>query len=244
MEANEMRLPDFLIIGVGRGGTSSLFENLARHPRIQRPIGESYHGKELGYFSKNYNYGPEWYSSKFPERKPGCLLFEATPTYISDPAPVQKRIRELLPGVKAILLLRNPTARAWSEFSLKFMRPPYSDKIKKLFDPKYHIVQRGMYIGQILRWHRLFPKENLLILKSEDYFADMPGTLEKVYGFLSIENICPIEFSAWDPWANKKAKWGYPSIPANVKKWLDDFYGPYNERLSEYLDKDFMWRKI
>jgi len=248
MEAYLMySLPDFLIIGVGKGGTTSLYENLTMHPKIQKLLGDihdpadRYNSKEIGFFTHRYDRGVKWYMAQFPEREPGCLLFEATPSYISRPPEVQERIRALLPGVKAIVLLRNPTERAWSEYAPTLAHLPYSHTLDQLMSPDYRVVRRGVYVDQIKRWHGLFHRDSLLILRSEDYFADPHAALRKVYDFLRVEEVFPDEISRHDPWKRRKDKYGYPAMPDDVRAWLDEFYAPHNKRLEEYLGRDFGW---
>lgn len=104
-----MRLPDFLIIGAGKSGTTSLAAYLDAHPGVFMA-----HGKELRFFDRYYDRGAEWYAAQFESagtRRAG----EASPTYlVDDKAPL--RIAELLPGVPKIVLLRDPVECAYSHW--------------------------------------------------------------------------------------------------------------------------------
>ena len=113
--------PQFIVIGVGRGGTTSLFHYLSQHPCIE---GSAY--DELGFFDDNFHLGLNWYRSLFPtkftknkiEKKYGKFLtYEVTPQYIRRPW-VAKRILQTFPKMKFILLLRNPIDRTLSHYYL------------------------------------------------------------------------------------------------------------------------------
>jgi len=234
-------LPDFLIIGVARCGTSSLFVNLAEHPEIQRPLGTGLKNKELNFFVWNrlWKKGVGWYSSLFPSRKDGCLMFEASAYCAHYP----QRVKSILPNVKAILLMRDPTERAWRYFWIRYHKEYKTQSLDELTSATHPAITRGIYINIIKNWHKHFPKENLLILKSEEWFSFPTRILKQVYEFLKIEEIYPDKLLRADPWIELKKKHGYPEIPPHIKKWLDDFYRPYNNQLSEYLGRNFGWEK-
>src|SRR5690606_33886153 len=112
-------LPDFIIVGAQKAGTTSLFHYLSEHPQIISP-----YKKEVHYFDGGLNpeidtfkKGEKWYRSNFP-RKPkskSIKTFEASPLYLFNPLAPQ-RIKDLLPNVKLIILLRDPVERAISQY--------------------------------------------------------------------------------------------------------------------------------
>ena len=108
------RWPDFLIIGTQRGGTTSLYEYLCRHPQVS-PATE----KEIHYFDFQTARGPAWYRAHFPWRFPRTRITgEASPFYLFHPR-VPRLVRDLLPAVRLIVLLRDPVERAHSHFRLQ-----------------------------------------------------------------------------------------------------------------------------
>lgn len=259
-------LPDFIIIGAMKCGTSSLYNYLTSHPYIGKA-----RKKETHFFDLQFNKGLNWYRSFFPllARKAFTKIFlrhnfitgEATPMYILHPhAP--RRIYSLLPNVKLIILLRNPVDRAYSHYN-KYKRHliklgknylSYEEyminSIKKLNqglfnfreDTKYEnsflskesVFARGIYVNQIKRWHKYFPKEQILILKSEDLFNNSRKTLEKVFRFLTLPN--------WELNEYKKfGKVGYPEMDLKMKEKLYNLYKPYNQQLFQYLGLNFNW---
>ena len=104
-------LPDFVIIGAQKSGTSSLYDFVVQHPAIL-PAAK----KELHYFSLGYKKGEYWYRLRFPIRASQKLLSgEASPIYLFYPM-VPGRMKKLLPDVKLIVILRNPVDRAYSHY--------------------------------------------------------------------------------------------------------------------------------
>ncbi len=117
-------LPDFLIIGTKRGGTTSLWNYLIQHPLVPR-LFPAWNTKTSHYFEENWHRGEQWYRSHFPtdrrrkalERRHGAppRAGEAAPLYMFHPlAPA--RVQALIPDVRLIVLLRDPVERAWSHW--------------------------------------------------------------------------------------------------------------------------------
>lgn len=125
LTAGDRPLPDYLIIGCKRGGTTSLFNYLAGHPGILHMYPQIRGTKSTDYFFKGGDHSVRWYRSHFPServrtrlrRKLGyrALSGEASPYYVWDPR-VAQRAEQVVPEVKSILLLRDPVKRAWSHY--------------------------------------------------------------------------------------------------------------------------------
>ena len=250
-------LPDFLVIGVMKGGTTSFFNYLTRHPQINPPF-----RKEIKFFDIHYLQGLGWYRAHFPMRfkiKSGMITGEATPYYIFHPTASQ-RIAKALPNAKLIVLLRNPVDRAYSHYNhmVRVGREPLSfdeaiekeaerlngEEEKIIADPRYstfkHLhysyLARGRYIEQLQKWFALFPREQMLILASEEIYTSPATAYRKATEFLGL--------SAWEPDDFKVYKQGvYEEMPASTRKYLIDYYQPYNQRLYDYLNRKFDWDK-
>ena len=106
-------LPDFLILGAQKAGTTALYSYLRKHPSI---IGPSW--KEVSYFDRHYARGPAWYRGNFPNklRTRGALVGEASPSYLFHPLG-PRRVRELVPEARLVALLRDPVDRALSHYN-------------------------------------------------------------------------------------------------------------------------------
>lgn len=207
-------LPDFLIIGAQRCGTTSLYYYLAEHPYIFP--GST---KEMHFFDDAYTQGLCWYRRQFPTsiqkyytehiRRHGFLTGEATPSYLLHPhAP--KRISAILPKVKLIVLLRNPVDRAYSQhwlmvkvnnemlsFKDALLREQgkiVEEQEKILADVnyssqdyrRYSYLTRGIYVDQLQRWLNHFQKEQFLILRSEDLYSNPAEVVRLTLEFLGV----------------------------------------------------------
>jgi hypothetical protein len=250
-------LPDFLVIGVMKGGTTSFFNYLAQHPQIHPPF-----RKEIKFFDIHYLQGLDWYRAHFPMRfkmKPGMITGEATPYYIFHPT-APNRVAKVLPNVRLIALLRNPVDRAYSHYNhmLRVGREslPFEEAIameaerlngeeeKIIADPRYstfnHLhysyLARGRYIEQLKKWLAIFSRQQILILASEELYASPATTYRKAVAFLGL--------SAWDPDNFSVYKQGvYEQMPVSIRRHLMDYYRPYNQRLYDCLNMTFDWDK-
>lgn len=110
------RLPDFVIVGAMRSGTSSLFRYLADHPDVFMAT-----PKELHYFDKHYERGRDWYRARFSGATSRQRVGEATPSYLYNPVALE-RLAGDVEGVKAIAILRDPVDRAYSHYWLRHAR--------------------------------------------------------------------------------------------------------------------------
>ena len=255
-------LPDFLIIVAARSGTTSLYEYLTQHPSVIPGV-----GKEIYFFDKKFAKGINWYKSFFPtkitksrlenQQKRKCLTGEATPRYLHyyhSP----KRVFDLIPNIKLIVLLRNPINRAYSHYQMEVgsgnEKSSFEDAIeqeedrirddmrKMEKDENFYSVyfyrkaylNRGIYADQLERWFKYFPREQFLILKSEDLYSDPAKTYEQVLDFLGLTKFELNLFKA-------HRKGNYSSISVETRKKLIDYFRPHNERLHKLLGRDFGW---
>jgi len=207
-------LPDFLIIGAQRCGTTSLYYYLMEHPQIVPGT-----AKELHFFDERYAKGMRWYRAQFPTtvqkyyaehiRKRDFITGEATPAYLLHPYAAE-RISKVLPDVKLIVLLRNPVDRAYSQHwlmtrvngeTLSFEEALEreqavinSEREKILADGNrssqtfrsFSYLTRGMYVDQLQNWMNYYPKERFLILKSEDMYKNPTDAIKQTLEFLGL----------------------------------------------------------
>jgi hypothetical protein len=108
-------LPDYLVIGGDKCGSTSFYNTLIQHPAVLRA-----HRKEPVYFSLRYRHSPRWYRAHFPSGlrrsfSPGALTGEASPSYLFHPLAPERAFRTV-PRARLIALLRDPVARAYSHF--------------------------------------------------------------------------------------------------------------------------------
>jgi hypothetical protein len=255
-------LPDFLIIGTQRGGTTSLYKYLVQHPHLSHAL-----TKEIRFFDLNYHRGLGWYRSRFPSRRYRELVRrrqgfdltvgEASPDYLFDPhAPV--RVASDLPEVRLIVLLRDPVDRAFSHYWHQFKRGHeqlgFAEAIaaeprrlageldKTLADPSYvsyerhhhSYLARGIYVDQLTAWMERIPRDRFLIERSEDLFQEPRLVYRRVLEFLDLPGHDLTEYEAFNSFSSGQMD------PA-LREQLVDFFRPHNRRLYEYLEHDFGW---
>lgn len=104
------------------------------------------------------------------------------------------------------------------------------------FYDNYSYLYRGIYIEQIKHWLSFFPKEQFLILKSEDLFANPQEVYQKVLEFLKLPNWQLKSYKVYNP-----QKMVSPEIYGALKEKLINYYYPHNQKLFEYLDCNFEW---
>jgi len=237
--------PDFIIIGAGKCGTSSLHKYISQHPQVLAP-----HKKELNFFHGNFNKGVDWYLSHFPSITDSqeYLTGEASPVYFHAPH-VDRRIHDLFPQTKLIVLLRNPTDRAvsWHYHQVKCgidnITPEESIKrsIKQLEqspdrDLSYHggHILESLYFYKLKRWMSLFPQEQFLILKSEDFFTQPSTVMSQVFDFLGLPQYESPHYVKYNSGL-------YVPIEDNLRQRLREYFQPHNQKLEQYLDRSFGW---
>jgi hypothetical protein len=249
-------LPSALIIGAQKGGTTSLFNYLLQHPSVLPPL-----RKEVHYFDFNYSHGVRWYRGHFPYAARlgrGSLTLEGSPYYLVHPL-VPQRVAQLLPDVKLIALLRNPVDRALSHYqhevrggreSLSFeealAREPerLAEEERRLQDEpnyysynhhRYSYVRRGLYLEQLRRWAKHFPRAQLLVLSSERLFRDPVGTTALVQQFLGLETQ-PLRIDR--PFVQREYN---RNLPPEWRAKLATFFEPHNRGLFQWLGEEFDW---
>ena len=114
--ATEGPLPDFVVLGTQRGGTSFLYRLLTKHPLVRGAA-----AKELHFFDNKFSEGVGWYRRCFSEGKridgQRTITGEAAPKSLFDPQ-VPERMARIVPEARLIALLRNPVDRAYSHYQL------------------------------------------------------------------------------------------------------------------------------
>ncbi len=247
-------MPDFLIIGTQKGGTTSLYHYLTQHPQIL-PATQ----KEVHFFDLNFHHGIDWYRQQFPAREsqPLTLTGEASPYYLFHPL-VPQRVKALFPRVKLILLLRNPVQRAWSHYNhevrLGFETLSFAEAIaqestrlageveKMWADPNYYsynhqhytYLSRGIYRNQLKPWMELFPKEQFLIRSSEAFYANPAATLSETLAFLGLP---PIEIADYPKYNAGE----YATLPDGLQSTLNQYFQPHNQQLVDEFSLNFSW---
>lgn len=180
-------LPDFLVIGAHKGGSTSLWEYLRSHPSIYMPS-----RKELHFFDRDENWrrGVAWYEQQFAGADGALAVGEASPGYSRSGrwplSPV--RAKSVIPEARLVYVLRDPVQRIRSHYlhdrGLGLERRPFARAV--LEDGQY--VDASRYASQARRWLEHYPGDRLLLLLSEDLQGDRQATMSRVFAFLGVDS--------------------------------------------------------
>jgi hypothetical protein len=185
-------LPNFLIIGAQKTGTTSLFHYVEGHPEVFmcRP-------KEPDFFieERNWSRGSQWYESLFDRADGAGAVGEASVCYTMDPTytGVPERIARMLPQARLIYMVREPVDRMRSEYlHLRYLRkqlpkmPPEDLPIERALIEHPQYLWSSKYAHQIELYLRYFPLERLLVVVAEDLRHRRRETLRRVFEFLGV----------------------------------------------------------
>ncbi|MBB2985702.1 sulfotransferase family protein [Terracoccus luteus] len=246
-------MPDFLVIGGMRCGTTSLYSYLAQHPDVEPAI-----GKELQYFTVFHDRGERWYRGHFPPATPGRQTFEASPYYLYHPLAPQ-RIAAAMPEGRFVALLRDPAARAVSHYRHSVERgveplsfadalaaederlAPYlghdvTSREAHAALRSFSYASRGLYADQLERWFEHVPREQVLVLKSEEMYADPAPVYDRVLDFLGLAPHTPDRFGVF---SRPKPRIDAPADSTLAE--LERRFAPHNDRLANLLGWSGSW---
>lgn len=251
-------LPDFLVIGAQKSGTSALFDYICQHPGVRRP-----RRKELHYFDFHTGDGPAWYRAQFPAhaavgRPRPWRTGEASPFYLCHPQ-VPARAAALLPDVPLIAILRDPVTRAYSHYqqqrswgneTLEFGPALEAEEgrtaagwqllatggaDRDVTTERFSYLARGRYAGQLQRWLAHYPRRQLLVLRAEDLSARPEAAMARVLAHLGLPPYGGMTFTR----RNTRA---YEPLPGELGRRLEDYYTEQVAAMSALLEEDFGWR--
>jgi hypothetical protein len=267
LTASSRILPGLLLCGGQRCGTTSLYRALAQHPAILKPVCH----KGVHYFDTAYGRGLSWYRAHFPTRAAARRIadhtglapigFESSPYYLYHPLAAERFARDL-PGVKVIVLVRDPVERAWSHHAHERARgfediadfeAAVEAEEKRLhgeerrlraepgyysFDHQHHAyVARGRYVDYLEPLAEAVGRDRILVLDSGEFFSRPEDTFERALRFLGMPWIGEPVF------ARHNAR-GRPSpMSRALRARLTEHYEPYDARLAEWLGGTPSWRR-
>ncbi|MDH2428753.1 sulfotransferase [Sphaerisporangium sp. TRM90804] len=259
-------LPSFLIVGAQRCGTTSLYRTLARHPLVLKPALR----KGVHYFDVAYGRGPAWYRAHFPlkatanrlERRYGTRppAFESSPYYMFHPLAAARIARDL-PGVKLVVLVRDPVERAYSahahEVARGFEPEPSFERAVELEehrlageherlanDPhatshahRHHAyLARGRYACQLAELERQVGRLRLLVVDSGRFFRTPEPVYDQVLEFLGLPRL-------GDPlFEHHNARPRPADMPVSLRRRLSAHFEPWDTQLEAWLDTTPSWR--
>jgi len=261
LTAGSRALPDFIVIGAQKAGTTSLLRYLEAHPRVEPCL-----VKEVQYFSMYHGRGEAWYRSHFPTvrrlaaaaaREGGPVRTgESSPYYLFHPA-APARARACVPHAKLIVLLRDPAERAHSHYhharklgledasSFAEALDREEDRLASedeatvasgwaVHHRRHSYVARGRYADQLRAWLEHFPREQLLVLSAEELTEDSGSVLAQALAFLDLP---PFELAAYA----RHNPSGKPPLDPALRERLERTFEESNRDLFALLGRDFNW---
>lgn len=256
-------LPDVMLAGVQRSGTTALFEALYRLPNVERPR----RGKGSHFFSYNYYRGWEWFQSQFPteawakrvENKVGTPMFsfDACPYYLFHPFAVE-RMAQALPDVKVMVMLRDPVRRAESHFhhsvshghedldfrdALAREDERMTGEIGRMerdwsywsHSHEHHsYFAKGVYVEQLERLFRFYDRDQVMVIQSEAFYRDSNAVLADVTDWLGLQTVTLDQ-------RDDRNGHEYKKMDEDMRSHLIELYREPNERLYELLGERYDW---
>ncbi len=259
--ASRRVLPDFVIAGAARCGTTSLYRYLVEHPLVVAA-----QIKEVHFVDRQHNLdkGERWYRSWFPTRSAlgdaarrqgvdRAICGESTPNYFAHPEGAS-RLQAVVPGARIVVLLREPIDRVWSQYrwqrwwggetldladalhaeaeragdGFEMMRADRSTRNRFI---SHGYLARSRYADQLEWWLDAFPVEQLLVLRSEDLFADPAAVLDRTFDFLGLPPFDQSTYDVQNVGAGDGSSDG--AIVGELRSWLDDHFAEPNRRLAD-----------
>lgn len=204
-----MKIPNFLIIGAAKAGTTSLYDYLNQHPQIymssiKEPRFFALEGDKLDFRGPaqgiNRTSVTKWeqYCQLFQEVTTEKAIGEASTIYLSNPK-APDRIKHYLPEVKLIAILRDPAERAFSSY-VHLVRDGYENlsftegleaeatRIKENWQPLWYYKERGFYYEQLQRYFTIFKPEQIKICLYEELAADSTAVIQQLTRFLGVDD--------------------------------------------------------
>jgi hypothetical protein len=256
-------LPDVILAGVQRSGTTALFEALYRLPNVERPR----RGKGSHYFSYNYSRGWPWFQSQFPtaawarsvEWRTGRPLFsfDACPYYLFHPFAVE-RMAQALPEVRVMVMLRDPVRRAESHYhhsvshghedlglaeALEREQPRMAGEIERMerdwsywghHHEHHSYLAKGLYAEQLERLFRWYDRDQVMVIQSEEFYRQPNRVLSEVTSWLDLP---PVSLVGGDDRNSHR----YRPMDQGMRRQLIEMYREPNEQLYDLLGRRFDW---
>ena len=256
-------MPDFLLVGAQRAGTTALHRALIAHPAVVPPL---FH-KGVNYFDVAYYRGPRWYRGHFPvraiaeRRTAGASpqTFEASGYYMFHPC-APERISRDLPDVKLLVMVRDPVERSYShhrrevtggfeteqsfERALDLEEKRLAGEVDRMLeDPRYEsfphrhhsYLAKSRYVEQIKVLFDLIGPDRVHVVDAETFSAEPGPTYDRMLDFLGLPAFRPAEFGRWN---------ARPRTPLadETRQRLDEYFAPYDAALAELLGRPLSWR--
>lgn len=229
-------LPDFLLIGAQKAGTTWLAKNLSAHPEVsvaRRKRGSDL--TEIRYFSHQFHRSLRYYADHFRDL-PGPVRGDKSPSYSVLPPERVGMIGRLLPEARVLVVLRNPVDRAWSHALMNLVTLPgrrFEDVPESRFlDHFWHQRRWGDYSRILETWEAAYSPERMWVGFFDDVAERPTHVLDAVFEFLGVS---PERDWTGYPFQRRINRGPGIPLPERYRRYLTDLYGEEIERLGERL---------
>ena len=228
-----MRVPDFLIIGAQKCGTTAAMSYLGRHPHIGFNATQG-DNREVHFFDRDDRWaaGVEWYLRQSPT--PAPMLGEKTPNYFR-PAAIE-RIAQTLPHARLIVLLRDPVKRAYSQWNHFNQQPAAAGwgwrvrAFEQMIEERPALLELGHYDDALAALYGHFPRSQIHVEISERAWRSPAAAYNRLFRFLGLS---PIEFGGY---ARVHARTYLQRLDGDTRARLNEYFAPRVQRVQALLD--------
>ncbi|MFQ3244135.1 MAG: hypothetical protein ACI9SP_000762 [Arenicella sp.] len=249
-------VPNYVMTGPIKNGSSDLVSHLLMHPNIMHPLAKEMMSLQL----KNWRaYYPTVKEKQRLEEKSDHIIRCGYLEPFLNNMTLMDKLYDLNPQSKIIITLRDPVARAYSQWKWEIFLGGeglkkdsyfesfnnYTERALEFFPSismktvcGFPVLQTGIYHNAVEHWINRFGRENVLVLDVAEYFSNRQPTLEKMQRFLDLPVIHIPEYG-------KKANENPIQLPPpdqKTKAALAEFYRPYNQKLFDIIGTDFDWK--
>ena len=176
------RLPDTIVVGPQRTGTTWLYQNLTNQVGLPKDV------KETLFFDKFYHQGIDWYANLFQHCPPGLPIVEVAPSYFHS-AEARERIHRHIPGCRIICILRCPVERAYSLYRLLRFYGQTDLSFEEAFQDIPLIKDSSRYATHLSAWQQKFGRKQILVFFFDDLKRDPRQYLQEIGNVINLPNL-------------------------------------------------------
>jgi sulfotransferase family protein len=213
------RLPNFLVIGAMKGGTTSLYHYLGAHPQVYVP---PYKAPEFFVEASNWWRGLDWYRKQFAGAGPDAVAIgEVSNAYTKYPQSpgVPQRIANYIPEVRLIYVVRDPIQRIRSHYQTRFREGSEIAPLEQAVFENAIYLDHSQYALQIEQYMGYFSRDQLLVITSEELRDRRHATMRRLYGFLGVDDAFVPPNLDRDFYQTSDMP-AHSLVPLGVRKWL------------------------